>query len=126
MGIGDVSFNFVEIGSAQDQDTLEMNGFINVSFTPSTNLIPIYDPRPQSAVPSGMTSDESHYNIENVRFNVDPFTGSLILDNSEGLKDGANFSIEGFSGYLVFESPTELTDVSFSVDTSDGTIYLDT
>lgn len=125
MGIGDVSFNFVEIGSAQDQNTLEMNGFINAAFTPSTNIIPVYDPRPQSAVPSGMTSDESEYGVDNIRFNVDPFTGSLILFNSDALLDNANFTIDTVGGYLVFNTPDELEGVTFTLD-ADGNLYINT
>lgn len=124
MGIGDVSFNFVEIGSAQDQNTLEMNGFINVSFTPSTNLIPVYDPRPQSAVSSGMTTNEDYYGVDNIRFNIDPFTGDLILFNSEMLLDNANFEIDDYGGYLVFNTPEEIEGSIFTLDTS-GTLYVD-
>ena len=45
MGIGDVGFNFVEIGSAIDQETLMAHGFINVGFTPETNGIPSHNPQ---------------------------------------------------------------------------------
>ena len=125
MGIGDVSFNFVEIGSAQDQNTLEMNGFINAAFTPSTNILPVYDPRPQSAVPSGMTSDESEYGVDNIEFNVDPFTGSLILFNSDALINNANFTIDTVGGYLVFNTPDDIEGVTFTLG-SDGTLYINT
>lgn len=46
MGIGNVAFNFVEIGSAIDQETLMAHGFINVGFTPETNGIPAHNPIP--------------------------------------------------------------------------------
>lgn len=123
---GDVSFNFVEIGSAKDQNTLEMNGFINVSFTPSTNMIPMYDPRPQSAVSSGMTSSDENYGVENIKFNVDPFTGDLVLFNGEVLTEGANFVIDRYGGNLIFDTPEELETNIFILNTSTGTLYIDT
>lgn len=45
MGIGDVSFSFVEIGSAQDQTTLQTHGFINIGFNPENNTFnPAHNP----------------------------------------------------------------------------------
>lgn len=125
MGIGDVSFNFVEIGSAQDQETLEMNGFINATFTPSTNILPVYNPRPQNAVSSGMTSSESAYGIDTITFNVDPFTGELILFNSNGLSSGADFTLDTTGGYLVFNTPDGSEDIQFTLQT-DGTLIVNT
>lgn len=125
MGIGDVSFNFVEIGSAVDQETLEMHGFINTAFTPSTNIIPMYDPRPQSAVPSGMTKTESEYNIEDILFNVDPFTGSLVLFNGDVLSNGTEFSIDTIGGNLILNTPDDIDNVSFILE-DDGTLIVKT
>lgn len=125
MGIGDVSFNFVEIGSAQDQETLETHGFINATFTPSTNMLPIYDPRPQSAVPSGMTNDESEHGIDAITFNIDPFSGDLILFNSSALSVGTVFSLDTLGGYLVLDTPDDMENVGFILQ-PDGTLIIET
>ena len=125
MGIGDVSFNFVEIGSAEDENTLQMHGFINASFTPSTNMLPIYDPRPQSEVPSGMTSDESEHGLDNILFNVDPFTGSLVLFNSNALTKETKFSIDTMGGDLVLTTPDDIENITFILQ-PDGTLIVNT
>lgn len=47
MGLGNVSFSFVEIGSAQDQGTLQSHGFINIGFSPENNSFnPGHNPMP--------------------------------------------------------------------------------
>lgn len=125
MGIGDVSFNFVEIGSAEDENTLQMHGFINASFTPSTNMLPIYDPRPQSEVSSGMTSDEREHGVGNILFNVDPFTGSLVLFNSNVLTKGTKFSIDTMGGDLVLTTPDDIENITFILQ-PDGTLIVNT
>ena len=45
MGIGNVSFDFVEIGSAYDQKALLNNGFVNLPFTPVSNGFPAHNPQ---------------------------------------------------------------------------------
>ncbi len=58
MGLGDVGFSFVEIGSAKDQNALQTNGFINIGFTPINNTFkPENNPRPENdpvVLPGGM------------------------------------------------------------------------
>jgi hypothetical protein len=58
MGLGDVGFSFVEIGSAKDQNALQTNGFINIGFTPTNNTFkPENNPRPENdpvVLPGGM------------------------------------------------------------------------
>lgn len=49
MGLGNVSFSFVEIGSAQDQNTLQSQGFINIGFSPENNAFnPSHNPLPDN------------------------------------------------------------------------------
>ena len=49
MGLGNVSFSFIEIGSAQDQDTLQTHGFVNIGFNPENNLFnPAHSPLPEN------------------------------------------------------------------------------
>lgn len=58
MGLGDVGFSFVEIGSAKDQNSLQTSGFINIGFTPTNNTFnPENNPRPEHdpvVLPGGM------------------------------------------------------------------------
>lgn len=120
MGVGDVSFNFVEIGSAQDQETLEKSGFINIMFTPMTNTIPDYPPRPLNPVDSNTGSNEEY--LSKIEFNINPMDGDLVINNSEWLQN-MMFYIDPETLDLVFESEDDIEDISFSIDTN-GNIFL--
>ena len=64
--------------------------------------------------------------VENIKFNVDPFTGNLVLFNGDVLTEGANFIIDRYGGNLIFDTPEELETNIFILNTSTGTLYIDT
>lgn len=122
MGKADVSFNFVEIGSASDQETLEAHGFINLGFTPTTNTIPSHKPRPGGVIPP--IDDSPEYALKNIRLNVDPMTGDLVVIG-DYLGETMEFALDSLSGNLVFMAEENLENISFILN-NDGTLTVNT
>ena len=122
MGKADVSFNFVEIGSASDQVTLEEHGFINIGFTPTGNTIPSHEPRPQNQLTPVDNSPE--YMLKNTKLNVDPINGNLVVVKNY-LGDSMEFILDELTGNLVLMSDDALENITFTVD-NDGVLTVQT
>ena len=122
MGKADVSFNFVEIGNATDQQTLEEHGFVNIGFTPQSNPIPSHTPRPDG----GLTpiDDSPEYALKNTKLNVDPINGNLVVVENY-LGDNMEFILDELTGNLVLMSNDPLENISFVLN-NDGTLNVQT
>lgn len=62
MGIGNVSFDFAEIGDAYNQNDLLNSGFINIPFTPVNNAFPAHNPQNNPMINIGAPTHSADYN----------------------------------------------------------------
>lgn len=106
MGLGTVDFSFTEIGDALSQEDLQNNGMVNVEFTPSTNKIPSFEPRPENPVGGEVITT---YDIRDIDFTYDPLTGDIIAIGDPFIADILKFNVGAQSGDLTL---TQVLDVN--------------
>lgn len=112
MGLGNVTFNFVEIGDPLDQEALIQNGLVNVDFTPATNSIPSFTPRPANPVDTGVTTV---YDLSNIVFTYDPLTGNILADGDPIIDEILHFNVGATNGNLTLMELLE-TNGTFSLE----------
>jgi hypothetical protein len=112
MGLGNVTFNFVEIGDPLDQEALIQNGLVNVDFTPATNSIPSFTPRPSNPVDTGVTTV---YDLSNIVFTYDPLTGNILADGDPIIDEILHFNVGATNGNLTLMELLE-TNGTFSLE----------